>query len=1034
MRICHLADIHFRAFSRHKEYKEVFEKIFKSIKNLNVDMVVVCGDIVHEKTRITPELVDILNWWFRSLIEVSGKFGVHLILGNHDLNLSNKSRMDVLSPIVNLLDDDNLHFYKESGVYTHGKINLGVFSCFDEDRWDEVKPKKDGINIALFHGCVLGAKTDLDYMLRGAEVSVDFFDEFDFALLGDIHKSNQFLKDNIAYPGSTIQQNYGESIEKGFLLWDIEGPNNYTVEFRPIKNNYPFVTVEWQGDVKSTLEKVGAKNARIRITSEEELPYVDRQQLQLELTTKRSASLTVYEPRREALAKSKAQTIAKTKTNLRDSQALLGLLKSFYTKTWDDAQWKEVESLLTDAMGGISEDDVVRGTEWGLNRMEFSNTFTYNEGNVIDFDKAQGVTGIFAANRSGKSSIIGTIMYTLFNTTDRGPTKNQYVVNVRKSECKVKLNFNVNGEDYTINRGTINKHGRKGKINSSTSLEFLQGTTDRTGEARPQTEKVIRNVIGSPEDFLLTAVAVAGDMNAFIEKKNTARKAVFSKFLELDVCDQLHEHFKESSKGISKSFKSMSERDWGSVISDLETDKEKAEEEIKILGDDLKKIRKKIEVQKKELESISGSSEVVTLNDVLRHEQKLKDATWELEEFKASHEMMGEEMSGNQTALKRINKIKDSFPVEEYKERLKVVQKVKHTLTELKGELKESNRLLEAAQKSVKKLDLVPCGDQFPTCRYIKDSHGEKKRIPEYQQTLSFVVTKLEEKEMEIEKDDEEELVSKIDKYTKLISKGLKLETVIERTKRQEQKLNTDIKDKNKEISDLSREIEEMKEVVVDLDDDRGAVIVERIRKMNREENDLDKMRMELASRQGQIKTEIKHQTEEQHKYKKLREKWLIYERLIHAFSKKGIPSQIISARLPEVNEEIARIIAGVAPFKIELEVNENDGSLEILMNDNGDRYPIELSSGMEKKVASIAIRVALMNISNLPKPDMLFIDEAFDTFDEKNVDLCARMFVALKRWFKNVVIISHNEQVKNIADNLIEIDKIGKDSHVWHG
>ena len=53
----------------------------------------------------------------------------------------------------------------------------------------------------------------------------------DFVMLGDIHRC-QFLDDKktVAYPGSSIQQNYGESPGKGFLVWDIRDKNDFDVK------------------------------------------------------------------------------------------------------------------------------------------------------------------------------------------------------------------------------------------------------------------------------------------------------------------------------------------------------------------------------------------------------------------------------------------------------------------------------------------------------------------------------------------------------------------------------------------------------------------------------------------------------------------------------------------------------------------------------------------------------------------------------------------------------------------------------------
>jgi DNA repair exonuclease SbcCD nuclease subunit len=75
---------------------------------------------------------------------------------------------------------------------------------------------------------------------------VSVFDKFDYAFLGDIHKTNQCLNDSgtIRYCGSTIQQNHGETNDKGFLVWDIEDKTNYEVNHHVLENPKPFTTIE----------------------------------------------------------------------------------------------------------------------------------------------------------------------------------------------------------------------------------------------------------------------------------------------------------------------------------------------------------------------------------------------------------------------------------------------------------------------------------------------------------------------------------------------------------------------------------------------------------------------------------------------------------------------------------------------------------------------------------------------------------------------------------------------------------------------
>lgn len=190
MRIVHLADIHWRSLTRHKEYKRAFKLMFSQLEKLSPDHIIICGDIVHNKTQgISPELIDCLVWWFRELVKYAE---VHVTLGNHDGNLVNLTRQDAISPIIQAIANPKIKLYKKSGVYPLGPgFNLCVFSVFDEEGFSSVKPQDGDVNIAIYHGAVGGSTTDSEWSLE-ADREVKDFIAYDYVFLGDIHKT-QFL-------------------------------------------------------------------------------------------------------------------------------------------------------------------------------------------------------------------------------------------------------------------------------------------------------------------------------------------------------------------------------------------------------------------------------------------------------------------------------------------------------------------------------------------------------------------------------------------------------------------------------------------------------------------------------------------------------------------------------------------------------------------------------------------------------------------------------------------------------------------------
>ena len=131
-RIYHLSDIHIRNVKRHKEYRSVFEKVYKEIdKNKENSVIYLGGDIVHAKLDMSPELIDLTSEFFTEL----RKIYVHFLfcnVRNHDCNLNNKHRLDALSPIIRGLDNPNIHYIKDSGVYQVGDVGFSVMSVFEE--------------------------------------------------------------------------------------------------------------------------------------------------------------------------------------------------------------------------------------------------------------------------------------------------------------------------------------------------------------------------------------------------------------------------------------------------------------------------------------------------------------------------------------------------------------------------------------------------------------------------------------------------------------------------------------------------------------------------------------------------------------------------------------------------------------------------------------------------------------------------------------------------------------------------------------
>ena len=218
--IYHVSDVHIRNLIRHDEYKLVFNNLFDEIKkNTKNTLICVSGDIAHAKTDISPELINMMNYFFSSLADIAPTI---VITGNHDCNLNNTTRLDTLSPILELMNHPNLHYLKDTGVYTVNNIDFVVFSVFDVNTIDLSQLitycNPNHIKIALYHGLVNGATTDKGFSIDDFFINTQTFDGFDYAFLGDIHKL-QVLQLQSYYDAIEIDEvDLDDYIKKGYEI------------------------------------------------------------------------------------------------------------------------------------------------------------------------------------------------------------------------------------------------------------------------------------------------------------------------------------------------------------------------------------------------------------------------------------------------------------------------------------------------------------------------------------------------------------------------------------------------------------------------------------------------------------------------------------------------------------------------------------------------------------------------------------------------------------------------------------------------
>jgi metallophosphoesterase superfamily enzyme len=124
-------------------YRRQFKLFLKNVKNALSDCsieevrVVITGDIAHQKINISNEQMMLTSWFLSEITKKIGK--VVLIPGNHDFLENNTNRLDSITPVVELMNNPNIAYYKDTGVYEDENINWVVYSLYQHNQRPEYK-------------------------------------------------------------------------------------------------------------------------------------------------------------------------------------------------------------------------------------------------------------------------------------------------------------------------------------------------------------------------------------------------------------------------------------------------------------------------------------------------------------------------------------------------------------------------------------------------------------------------------------------------------------------------------------------------------------------------------------------------------------------------------------------------------------------------------------------------------------------------------------------------------------------------------
>lgn len=1048
--IVHLADIQIRLTKRHDEYREVFHRLFEAIKTTpETTAICVVGDIVHSKLDLSPECVQVTKEF---LVGLSDLRPTILVAGNHDTNLTNKSRLDSLSPIVEAINHPNLFYLKKTDLYSLGDICFNNYSIFD----DEVNYLKgDNIPliyrnefryfICLFHGTVDGSVSEMGFKLVNKNMPINFFDGHDIVLLGDIHKT-QFLqfhdgknKPTIHYPGSLIQQNHGEDLEgHGYSLWKLILKTCTRVE---IPNDYGYFTIKIdKGEIKTDLTNI-PKKVRVRLSCFESLPTETKAVIKeiKKLTILVEPPTYTREITKEQEKRLTTLGVNLVRGDLKNRDHQIKLISEFLKKKLKITNDETINSVIKindEINEEFKTDDIPKNVRWLPIRFEWDNLFSFGEDNVIDFTKVKDIVGLFASNASGKSSVFSALSWCIFDKCEREFKANN-IINDQKMSCRALLEVDIGGIHHFIER--TGKMDKKGAVKVNVRFwKIIEGKEEElTGIERSDTNNAIRSHLGNYEDFLLTSLSVQKSgkyETSFIDLGDSGRKDLLAQFMGLTLFDKLHETANKKLNEIISTLKIYKNEDFeggfktsvdtlSQIQSAFNVEQQKSTE-IQSKKEEIQ--RKLIEEQTKIIKvegcSYSSESEITEIingcKNIISYNQ---DQLSKIIEYQIKHKNVIDEINENLKSFGDFEELKKKWA----------------TWNNLLGSKSDIERVFQLKVSEIKslkeKVDKVKGYEFDPDCTFcvknadelILNGKAAEQHLKIYRKDIGEIV----EKQLSIKKtlDETAEDEKNYWRYNDLLRDKAKDQELYLKWQKEVENINKKINKANEDLSSVEKQLEifnKNRDAITNNDITNKNISNFKLQLNSAvfEENKQNQLVRDLSGKISVLESKIEEFSKKIQKIKEIEKIYNAYDLYVQSVCRDGIPYEVICVAVPHIENEVNSILNQIVDFYAKFDVDGKNIVPYIVYDER--HWLMSLGSGMEQFILSTAIRVALTNLSNLPKMNGVVIDEGFGVLDPEHLSTISNLFHYLKSNFDFVIIISHLDVMRDLVDSHIEIKK----------
>jgi len=661
------------------------------------------------------------------------------------------------------------------------------------------------------------------------------------------------------------------------------------------------------------------------------------------------------------------------------------------------------------------EEEDIRYRRWCIKNLWLDNFLSFGNGNNVDYQNLLGLTIVNSQpeNQGGKTIFtIDALLFLFFGKTTKTDVTSE-VFNMFTDEDNVVVGgqIDIDGEEYIIERKLNRKLSKSGEYKVSSSLEFYHILSDGSkenleGEQRRETDKLITETIGSYDDFMLTIVATAKNLEDLIETKPTQRGRLLTKFIGLEVIEKKE----DINKSLMSDFKSKMKSNVYNT-KQLELDNEEYSKNIshnrisiKSKEKELKWVDKKISEAKDKKDDLLGKR--YSIDDEIK---KVNPDT-----LKKEIEDLTETGVGLKEKLDKINEGIKGIPKFSYDEDTheELRDQEKEVLL-LENDYESEIRVIEKTIKDLKEGEICPtCKKSLEDVDHSGEIKDTKKLLKEKNKELKKIVSNLKKIIIKLENISKEKKNSDI--FDRLSLSKDKTEIEIDRMRVDYREKSSLLKDyvRNVDFIEENRKLESKilgyNQLLETLNVTRDTLRTE-IQDLN---NDITLKETNISNNQKIIEQILKEE--------EVLKIFEVYNRMI---GKNGISKLVLSSVIPIINYELIRLLDEVCDFEVQLEIN-NKNEVEFVLIKNNIIKKLKSGSGLETTLASLALRCVLGRVSTLPKPNVIVFDEVLGKVANINLDYVKIFFDKIKKMYETILLISHNPIIQDWGDKIITVEK----------